>query len=152
MSIKFLALEAANLKESPVPYTGKPLLLCYFDVLLFLKNVWSIPGILHPWNQWPCKHLDELYPSLPNLICLALHGLLMALQLLFLASLPFLVLVPVWTAALYVAGVMGVVFGTSWLLNGNEDFYESTVDLGGDKEKFEEECWIYMNGVSIGSV
>lgn len=67
---------------------------------------------------------------LPNLICIALHEFLIALQVGFLASLPIFVIVPVGIAAIYVAGVMVVNTAVCWLLNGSEPFLEDTMDLG----------------------
>lgn len=152
MSVTFLPpqLGIPTSTSSPVPYTGNPFLLCWFDILLFIKCSWSLVGILHPWNQWLCGPLDELYPSLQNLFCLFLHGCLIVLQLAFLAALPFLVVLPVWTAILFVAVVMAVNYAVCRVLNGREDFVESIVDLGSDKAKFEDECWVYLNGVSVG--
>ena len=152
MVVKLVPSQTGHPTESPISYTGNPLLLCWADVLLFFKNGWSIIGVLHPWNQWLCKELDELYPSIPNLISLALHGFLIVLQLTFLASLPFLVVFPVGTAALYIAAVMMVNFGVCWIVNGSEPSFESTVDLGSDKTRHENECWVYLNGVCVGYV
>ncbi|KAL1604070.1 hypothetical protein SLS60_005662 [Paraconiothyrium brasiliense] len=39
----------------------------------------------------------------------------------------------------------------AFLLNGKVDVLHSTVNLGEDEKKHEEECWIYLNGVSVGS-
>lgn len=152
MLVNFFPSQNGNPIQSPVPYTGSPLLLCWADVRLFVKNAWSLVGIIHPWNQWLCGDLDELYPSVPNLICLALHGFLIVLQLAFLASLPFLVVFPVATVGLYIAGVLVLNFAVCWLLNGSEPSLESAVDLGSDRARFKDECWIYLNGVSVGCV
>jgi hypothetical protein len=152
MVVKFVPSQPGNPTESPIPYTGNPLLLCWADILLLFKNAWSIVGIIHPTNQWLCGDLDELYPSVPNLICLALHGFLIVLQFGFLASLPILVMVPVGSAATYVAGIMVMNAAVCWLLNGSEPFLEATVDLEGDHARFKNECWVYLNGVSVGYV
>jgi hypothetical protein len=152
MAVKLVSSQSGNPDESPISYTGNPLLLCWADILLLFKNAWSIVGIIHPMNQWLCGDLDELYPSVPNLICVALHGFLIALQFGFLASLPILVMVPVGTAGIYVAGVMVVNAAVCWLLNGSEPFLEDTADLGNDHARFKNECWVYLNGVSIGYV
>lgn len=150
MVVRLVPSQSGNPTESPIPYTGNPLLLCWADILLLFKNVWSIVGIIHPMNQWLCGDLDELYPSVPNLIYIALHGFLIALQFSFLASLPILVMVPVGTAGVYVAGVMVVNAAVCWLLNGSEPFLEDTADLGNDRARFKDECWVYLNGVSVG--
>ncbi|KAF1975232.1 hypothetical protein BU23DRAFT_503818, partial [Bimuria novae-zelandiae CBS 107.79] len=135
---------------SPIPYTGSPLLLCLADIRLFFSLAWSLPGILIPVTRWRSSALDELYPSLPNLISLALHGFLIIFQSLVLLSLPFLILLPLWGVILYLAAVYAVTWITALLLNGTEDVLHSTVDLGEEGKRHAGECWIYLNGVSIG--
>ncbi|KAF2270663.1 hypothetical protein CC78DRAFT_611543 [Lojkania enalia] len=150
MPVKVVPSQISNTSESPVPYTGNPFLLCWADILLFIKCAWSIVGILHPVNQWFGGETDELYPSPPNLFCLALHGFLIVWQLAFLISLSFTLFFPLWASLMYVVGVMAVNFSVCWLLNGDESMRQSTVDLGPDKYLHEDECWIYLNGVSVG--
>ncbi|KAF2682562.1 hypothetical protein K458DRAFT_306664 [Lentithecium fluviatile CBS 122367] len=94
--------------------------------------------------------LDELYPSFPNILALTLHGFLILLQTVFLVSLPALVLVPVWSAALYMTAVLGVNWAVCRVLNGKETVVQSSVELGREGEGHESEEWIYLNGVSIG--
>lgn len=138
-------------KKSPIHYSSSPLALCWADTLLFLKLRWSLLGILTPWNGWQCKELDELYPSPQNLLCLGLHGFLLIFQMVFIVSLPFLVILPVWMGMAYVGLVAAVVLGVCRVLNGSEDFLESKVDLSTiEKASVQDECWIVMNGVSIG--
>lgn len=97
-----------------------------------------------------CKELDELYPSLPNIWCLALHGYLIFLQVFFVFSLPILLFVPVGISMCYVAGILATTEVVCWLLNGRDEFLRSKVDLGGDEARFADECWVYCNGVSVG--
>jgi hypothetical protein len=150
MAVELLPSDSGSQTSTPINYTGNPFLLCWADTILFFQLSWSLIGILHPVNQWNCKELDELYPSPSNLICLALHGFLIALQSVFLLSLPFTVLFPVWTVGLYVAAILTLNYGMCWILNGSEDFLESKTDLGSDATRFPGECWIYLNGVSVG--
>ncbi|KAH7124063.1 hypothetical protein B0J11DRAFT_568956 [Dendryphion nanum] len=152
MSVKLVPSQSGKPAESPLPYTGNPLYLCWYDVLLFWRCSWSVVGIVLPLSPWPCGPLDELYPSIQNLICLALHGFLIVLQVLFLASLPILVAFPVGTAFIYVAAVMVVNFSVSWLLNGHDSVHRSKVHLGNDAQEHDDEFWIYLNGVSVGQV
>ncbi|KAF2468135.1 uncharacterized protein BDR25DRAFT_290743 [Lindgomyces ingoldianus] len=153
-NIELLPSQKGQFSESPIPYTGNPFLLCWFDILLFVKNAWSVIGVLHPWNHWPCGELDELcLYSLRNMICLAVHAFLIVFQSAFLISLPFLILFPLWMGILYIAAVMAVVLATYWILNGangGENSLMSTVNLGDDALKHGDECWIYLNGVSVG--
>lgn len=150
MSVEYVPPPLSTPDQSPVPYTANPLALCSYDVVLFLKCAWAIPGILRPWKSSGSK-LDELYPSLPNLFALFLHGNLIVLELFWLLSLPFLTLLPIWTAALYTSVVFGLIWIMSTILNGQDNVLESKIHLRDDLEH-PEECWIYLNGVSIGYV
>jgi len=152
MTVKIHLLHRSHPTKSPIPYTGNPLLLCWSDILLFFKCSSAILGICHPLTQWHCGDLDELYPSVPNLLCLALHGFLIALQTAFLVSLPFLVTYSVGTAILYISAMLVLNFLLCLLLNGTAPSSNSTVDLGNDAERFSHESWIYLNGVSTGYV
>jgi hypothetical protein len=92
-----------------------------------------------------------LYPwSLGNFFALVAHGFLFVLEALFILTLPLLVVLPIWTAVAYVGVVFGVVWFVCFLLNGTQDVVKSRIDLGDDEGKHADECWIYLNGVSIG--
>lgn len=97
-----------------------------------------------------CGDLDELYPSFPNIVALCLHGFLVILHTLFLVSLPFLIVLPIWTALLYIAAVLAITGLVGLVLNGRKDELHSKTDLGEDASRHPEECWIYLNGVSVG--
>ncbi|ORY14601.1 hypothetical protein BCR34DRAFT_599145 [Clohesyomyces aquaticus] len=139
----------SNPLETPIPYTGSPFLLCYLDILRFVQESWSIFGILTPEAS---TNFDELYlRSAKNILCIMLHAFLFIWQTAFLLSLPFLVLVPVWMGMAYVAGVVGVVAAVCWVLNRRDRGMESKADLGPKEGRHGDECWIYMNGVSVGT-
>jgi hypothetical protein len=150
MATRFLPSEIGDPAESPTPYTGNPFLLCWLDIALFFKNFRSVLGILVPWSEWHCKELDELYPSPQNLITIAIHGVLIIVQIIFVVSLPLVAFLPLWVVIVYVGAVMALTGAISWTLNGSEDYFESQTDLGDDKRRFEHECWLFMNGVSVG--
>ncbi|KAF2442034.1 hypothetical protein P171DRAFT_522936 [Karstenula rhodostoma CBS 690.94] len=135
--------------HAPIPYTGSPLLLCLSDIRLFFALARTLPGIFTPLTQWRSGALDELYPSLPNLYCLFLHAFLLLFQSLFLLSLPFLIPLPVWVVGVYFAAVYAVTLAIAWLLNGSEDVLHSTLALP-PAPAHKGECWIYLNGVSVG--
>jgi hypothetical protein len=136
--------------HTPIPYTGSPIVLCLADIRLFFTLAWSLPGVLSPLTRWRSGALDELYPSLPNLICLFLHAFLLLFQSLVLLSLPLLLTPPVWVVGLYGAFVYSVTTVVAFLLNGREDVLYSNVDLREEATKHEGECWIFVNGVSVG--
>ncbi|KAF2634674.1 hypothetical protein P280DRAFT_494167 [Massarina eburnea CBS 473.64] len=132
----------------PIPYTGSPLLLCLSDIALFWRNIWSIPGVLTPLHSPEGTPLDELYPSPQNIFTLGLHCFLLVFEGLFLISLPFTVLLPVWITLVYGGLVWVVVWGVSMVLNGDREM-TSSIDLSHD-HPHNDECWIFLNGVSIG--
>lgn len=136
--------------HTPIPYTGSPLLLCLADIRLFFALAGTLPGIFTPLTQWRAGALDELYPSVSNIYCLLLHAFLLLFQSLFLLSLPFLIALPVWLVGAYFAAIYGVTAAVAFLLNGRENVLHSTVDLGEDAKHREGECWIFVNGVSVG--
>ncbi|KAF1999458.1 hypothetical protein P154DRAFT_546248 [Amniculicola lignicola CBS 123094] len=150
MLVQLVPSQTGPPTSTPLPYTGNPFLLCWDDVLLFSKHSWSIIGILLPLKTSLGGPLDELHPSARNLFCVGLHGFLIIFQLAFLISLPFLTAVFVWTALLYVVVVMLVNLGLCWILNGNENFLKSKVNIGDEGEDNEDECWIFLNGVATG--
>jgi hypothetical protein len=136
--------------HAPIPYTGAPILLYLADIRLFFNLAWSLPGILSPLTEWRSGALDELYPSLPNLICLFLHGFLLLFQSLAFLGLPFLLALQLWVVCLYGAFVYSVTSAVAFLLNRREDVLYSSVDLGEAATRHESECWIFVNGVGVG--
>ena len=134
--------------STPIPYTGSPLLLVFSDLILLLRNAWSIPGILIPITTDSSTPLDELYPSSQNFLSLFLHGVLLLFEGTFLLTLPVVIALPVWMVLLYGVGVWLVVWVVSRGLNGKGEEMWSNVDLG--DEQHEGECWIFVNGVAVG--
>jgi len=57
---------------------------------------------------------------------------------------------PVWTVAVYFAAVLAVNWIVGLILNGTQEVHYSSVELGEDSGSHADECWIYLNGVSIG--
>lgn len=141
-------LSNSRRNSTPIPYTGSPLLLCLSDLRLFFSQAWSIPGIFHPLRIWQGGSINELYPSLPNLVCIGLHAFLFVFQSLFLLSLPFLIVLPLWAVILYIGAVHAVTWAVALLLNGDSDVLHSTINLPSPQHP--GECWIYLNGVSVG--
>ncbi|CAI6286251.1 unnamed protein product [Periconia digitata] len=135
----------------PLPYTGSPMLLFLSDVRLLFRNASSLPGIMLPIIASPPSPLDELFPSPGNMLCLALHSFLIVVEFGFLLSLPALVFVPLWAGMLWVVGVFGVVGGVSWVLNGEGEVRSrSGVLNAAEMREREKECWVFLNGVSVG--
>jgi hypothetical protein len=50
---------------------------------------------------------------------------------------------------IYVAAIIVLNGGISWILNGNEDSLRSNVTIERNVAH-DEECWIYLNGIATG--
>ena len=103
-----------------------PYRLMAFDVYYFFKFLWAFPYIVLPLTPTHSGELSELSFTRKNIFCLAVHLVLVILQLAFIIALPIIVLLPVWTAAA-VIGLFFLVntFLADHLLNGNTVEYHS---------------------------
>lgn len=107
-------------------------------------------GILRPLNFGKnADKYDELYLNANNIKSIILHAILVILQLAFLCSLPFFVLLPVFWLAIYSIGVYFINHSISFLLNGSNIMLVASESCKPEKDH-ESEYWIYMNGVSVG--
>lgn len=102
----------------------------------------------------PCRSgaLDELYPSWQNICAITVHAILSVAQLIFLASIPLALIVPVpfGLTVLYIAAfLVGNYYICLVLLNGTHTQLESSIDLSGFTAHDDEE-WIFLNGVAVG--
>ncbi|OCL05584.1 hypothetical protein AOQ84DRAFT_298601 [Glonium stellatum] len=149
MFVTLFPSQIAASEAVPPPYTGNPLRLCGSDLWLIYQEIGFALGVVQPLNNWLSGELDELYPSIQNLICMGLHLLLFIVQSIFLLSLPFCVILPMGWVIVYVVAVLSFTAAVSRILNGPGDFLTSNVDISSDKEH-EKECWLFLNGVSVG--
>ncbi|OLN91640.1 hypothetical protein CCHL11_06597 [Colletotrichum chlorophyti] len=109
---------------------------------------------------FPSGEMDELYPSMGNLICLAAHGTLIVSQLTFLLSLPFVATLPFHLFLPYVISFVALNYFACYPLNAgtengllrseHKSWPEAAhwPSLHPDREYKEE--WIFLNGVSVG--
>ena len=131
-------------------YTDMPWKLLYRDVYYFFVYAWALPWILWPAFVYGSGPLDELYPTVGNIFCVAVHFVMAVLQLLFLLVLPFTVILPVWTAAGAVAGFMAVNWLLCKLLNGPELEFHSDEKYAKALPEHAHEQWVFVNGVAVG--
>ncbi|WQF80642.1 Putative alpha/Beta hydrolase [Colletotrichum destructivum] len=105
---------------------------------------------------FPSGEMDELYPSIGNLICLGAHGLLVIVQLLFLLSLPWVATLPFNVILPYAFAFVTLNYivciplnaGTSkGMLTSQDRFWPESEHW----ERHDDELWIFLNGVSVGS-
>ncbi|KAK1757240.1 hypothetical protein QBC47DRAFT_412558 [Echria macrotheca] len=131
-------------------YTDLPWRLMAYDVYYFFVFIWALPYILWPVSPTDSGDLDELAWTRENLFCIAVHFVLCILQLGFIISIPWLVLLPIWMAGLAVALFMLVNSGMCMLINGKEVEYHSSPKYAPAKPEHAHEQWIFINGVAVG--
>jgi hypothetical protein len=149
----FCGSQIGEKAERPLHYTGSPWRLFVSDLSLFFRNITYLPGLFLPLNPWLSGDLCELYPSLPNLLTIALHCVLSVIQLAFLISLPFLIFLPFWLLALYVGVTIGLNTLACLLLNAGipSDGLKSTEDYHSKSwAPRDDEYWIFLNGICVG--
>lgn len=150
-NVKFLSAGRQAINRSPLPYTSNPATLVWEDVKLFFRTCHHIPGTVLPWLPFRSGPLDELYPSFANIFDLSLHMFLVIAQLIFLLSLPLLLLspVPAGLALLYVFGFTAFNKAVCWLLNRGIDTIPSRAKILNNSDH-DSEHWVFLNGVSVG--
>ena len=148
--------------SKPLPYTANPLLLMANDLMLFaaITFTWPItaglPSIVLP--LWPTRSgpLDELYLDFSNVWAMILHGILVVAQLVFLISLVVLPFIPSFPVSYIVYVIAFIVINARFtvLLNGwrrEAGFFRSNPKyLEGNWPKYENERWVFINGVAVG--
>lgn len=131
-------------------YTDMPWKLMAWDVYYFFRYLWAIPYILWPLTPTDSAELSELSLISANFFCLGVHFVLCILQLVFILALPFMVVLPVWTAVGLVGAFMLVNRGLCGLLNGEGVEYRSGAEYAEARPEHAHEQWIYINGVAAG--
>ncbi|ROT35737.1 hypothetical protein SODALDRAFT_283286 [Sodiomyces alkalinus F11] len=135
-------------------YTDLPSRLLMWDIYYFFYYAWALPWILMPigtGDDWPNSgHLDELAWTWQNAFCIVVHAVLVVLQMLFLLWLPFVVVLPIWTAAIGFAVFFTVNWALCLLLNGPSIEYHSDPHYAPALPEHADEQWIFINGVAVG--
>ncbi|RHZ53247.1 uncharacterized protein CDV56_103957 [Aspergillus thermomutatus] len=152
MVVTYLPSQSRKKQDVPLPYTASPLQLLWADILLFLRSLWSLPGIILPLKPWNSGALDELYPSKENLRDIVVHLFLALYQLMFLLSLPICVILAF--PALGIGIYMTIALTLNWVicrfaLNGSARILQSRVPVE-PRPEHEREHWIFVNGVGAG--
>lgn len=121
-----------------------------FDVYYFFRFLWAFPYIVWPLHPTDSGDLSELSFTRKNFFCLAIHGVLIVLQLVFIVALPFLFLLPVWTAIIIVVSFLVLNNFLAGLLNGKTVEYHSDPEYAPALPEHAHEQWIFINGVAAG--
>lgn len=148
---KFYGSQVGGRPITSHSYTGSPLKLLRHDIYLAFSLLFYFPYIVFPTNPLRSGHLCELYPSWQNFWSMFLHFILICLQLPFILSIPFWVVLPIGTAILGVTGFLLANKVLWWLLNGGKMEYWSKPEFASN-EGHEHEQWIFLNGVAVGYV
>lgn len=151
-STKFFGSQIGGKSVISYSYTDMPSKLLAADVYSFFTFSWAIPYVLLPITPADSGELDELSFTPQNIFCIAVHFILCILQLIFILSLPFAILFPVWTVALALALFTLVNYGLCTFLNGNVTEYHSDPEYAPQLPEHEHEQWIFINGVAVGYV
>ncbi|KAM3456393.1 hypothetical protein MY3296_001672 [Beauveria thailandica] len=131
-------------------YTDFPWRLFLKDVYYFFVYCWALPWVVLPLTPTDSGELDELYPSWANLQCLAVHTILILLQLFFFFGLLVAVLLPVWLGAVFVGGCLFLNWLLCLLLNGKGMTFHSDEKYAKALPQHQHEQWIFLNGVAAG--
>ncbi|KXX80734.1 hypothetical protein MMYC01_203844 [Madurella mycetomatis] len=149
---KFFGSQIGGKSAINYSYTDMPWRLMAYDVYYFFKFLWAIPFIVWPLSPADSGELSELSFTSKNIYAVAVHVVLVILQLGFIVALPSLVTVPVWTAAAAIALFMLVNRTLASLLNGDRVEYMSDEKYAPALPEHAHEQWIYINGVAAGYV
>lgn len=143
--------------STPLPYTSSPVELVKSELKLFKDILFhypaSIPGVLQPfWSRKPEDELCLLNPR--NIRSIFLHIILIITQTLFLLALIYALIIPVPASAYLIGMATSLTLNYYFckLLNGDGSPQTSTVDLSpyADGSDHSKECWVFINGVSVG--
>ncbi|KAL2752244.1 hypothetical protein ACRALDRAFT_1078260 [Sodiomyces alcalophilus JCM 7366] len=135
-------------------YTDLPSRLLMWDIYYFFYYSWALPWILMPvatGDDWPnSDDLDELAWTWRNAFSIGVHAVLVVLQMLFLLCLPFVVVFPIWVAAMGLTMFFTLNWALCLLLNGPSIEYHSDPDYAPALPEHAHEQWIFLNGVAVG--
>jgi hypothetical protein len=131
-------------------YDNFPHRLFASDIYSFFQFARALPWILLPLRPCDSGDLAEMSFTRGNLFCIVVHFVLCLIQFLFVLSLPFMILFPVWMVAAGMTVFLTVNFLLCKLLNGKTiDYYSEDryVEAG---HEHADERWIFLNGVAVG--
>lgn len=147
---KFFGSQIGGRSVINYSYTDLPWRLMAFDAYYFFVFLWALPHVLLPMTPTDSDDLDELSFNRGNVFCIAIHFILVILQLGFIVALPALILLPVWIAVLGIALFFLVNHGLCMLINGKEVEYHSDPQYAQASPEHAHEQWIFINGVAAG--
>lgn len=151
-NIRFFGSQIGGRSVINYGYTDMPWKLMAWDIYNFFKFFWAIPYILWPLSPADSAELSELSCTWGNAWAIVVHVVLCVVQLAGLVALPALVVLPVWTAILFITLFFLVNRILYSLLNGEGVEYHSDPKYAPELPEHAHEQWIYINGVAAGYV
>lgn len=103
--------------SNALPSFVSPLGLLWNDATVFLKIWTTIPGIILPLRPCLSGELDELSFTPENISIITVHGVMIVLQFIFLASLPLFFWLPLIIFLFYFIGFLVVNYILFILIN-----------------------------------
>lgn len=148
--VTYIPSQVGSPNDSAVSYTSNPISLLWYDIKLCISKLPAAAGIILPWRLGASADpFDELYPNPQNILSLVLHTFLIFTQAIFLVSIPLCIFVPLSFFVLWVAIYLVFNSAVSYILNGTKLKVYPSVEV--DREgRFNDEYWIFLNGVSVG--
>ncbi|KAL4806711.1 hypothetical protein BDV18DRAFT_119189 [Aspergillus unguis] len=138
--------------ETPLPYTASPWDLMLEDIRLVFRCYRYIPGILLPLSSENSNDLDELHPSLRNFVNVIFQASLSLVQILFLLSVPVLVVcqVPTLWTCVYIAGFVSANQALCNLVLNRKPSVLTSRYPSRQMPEHEQEHWVFINGIACG--
>ena len=147
---KFYGSQVGGQSVTPHSYTGSPAKLLRYDIASAFSLLTFFPFIVWPIRPTRSGDMCELYPSWKNLYSMFLHFVLVLLQVPFILSIPFWVLLPVPVIILGCVMFWLVNSAIFYLLNGSQMRFKSNPKYAQVRKEHEHEQWIFLNGVAVG--
>lgn len=152
--VKFYGSNVGGGLVNKYKYTDVPNKLLFWDIFYVFRYAWSLPLIIRPlWPKGPAeRQFDELAWGWRNAYCIAVHTILIVMQLGFLMCIPVAFFVPPWVTAVFVAAFWAVNWILCWTLNGKVTKHWSNDEYTTSKgrEAHKNEQWLYINGIATG--
>lgn len=149
-STRFFGSQVGGQTVINYSYTDVPSRLLMWDIYYFFQFAWALPWILMPVTPCDSGELSELAVTWPNMFCIAIHAILCVLQVAFILSLPLVAFLPIYVAAIVIAGFLAVNWALCLLLNGPDVEYHSDERYARARPEHAHEQWIFLNGVAVG--
>ncbi|KAL2795102.1 hypothetical protein BJX66DRAFT_337320 [Aspergillus keveii] len=152
MPAKFLPPQSSTTLATPLPYTASPWKLLWEDILLVLRSLWAVLNVILPLTPYNSGDLDELYPSPRNIANLAFQLVISLLQVIFLISIPVLIIcmAPTLWTCVYIGGIILANRALCDLLVNRRSTVLVSRFPEHEAPDHKGEHWVFINGIACG--